>query len=199
MTTHRGGLAPNKYLTPDELQDVRDFIRIRTQTRKSRRSKTDHLIIEILSGSGVRASELIDLRIEDLPGHHKKPVLYIRDGKGGVSRAVDISTSLCEHIAEYVAEFRTEAPIDNTLFCNPRGKPTSYRALHRKIQGIGEDMGLPARLHCHKFRHSFAIKLYGLEHDLLFVSSQLGHSDVNTTCIYAQTSPEASRRQMENF
>jgi site-specific recombinase XerD len=197
---HRGGLSPAKYLTADEMQRVRDFVRDRARKRKSRTAHIDHLIVEILACSGVRAAELCDLRLEDCPLRHGKPVLYVRDGKGNVSRSVDIPEALVKHIAAFCGEYHlAEAPGATPLIATDTDKKLLYRTLHRKLRRIGEEMGLTLRLKPHQLRHSFAVKLYGLEHDLLFVAQQLGHSSVTTTQIYAKTSPESARRQVEKM
>jgi integrase/recombinase XerD len=196
---HRGGLSPTKYLTPQELTDVLEYMLQRAETRDSRLAWTDYMICRVLAGSGIRAAELCDLRIEDLPGHHGKDVLYVRDGKGSVSRSVMISKVLGEDIAQYVAVYRAEAKPEHTLFLSIQATPLLYNALWRKMIILGQEMGLATPLRCHKFRHSFAIKLYAQKEDIIFVSTQLGHKDLETTMIYARTDPESGRQQMEGF
>ncbi len=198
-TRHRGGLPPNKFLSPDELQKVVDYASAQAEKLGSKRAKTDHLIVEIFAGSGIRRAELAGLQIQDLPHWHLKPVLYIRDGKGNVSRPVDISTRLQKHITRYVEEYRKDAEPDEPLFATFSGAHIGAMTIHEKITRIGRALKLKTSLHPHKFRHSYAIKLYGLENDLLYVSQQLGHSSIETTTIYAKTSTEAARRQVEQM
>lgn len=194
---HRGGLSPSKYLTPEELEDVLDYVSAKAEKLGSKRAETDYLIVDIFAGSGIRRGELAGLQIQDLPCHHKKPVLYIRDGKGKVSRPVDISTRLQNHIEQFVEKYRADAELDEPLFATVSGAHIAAATVHEKVTRIGRAMGLTTGLHPHKFRHSFAMKLYALENDLLYVSQQLGHANIQTTLIYARTSPEAARRQIE--
>jgi len=194
---HRGGLAPSKYLTPEEVGSLLAFVQARTRTSKAKKHRDDHLIVDLMTGAGLRAADVCDMRIKDTPTHHKKQVVYVRNGKGQVSRAIDISSALAQHIQEYVAEYRTDAKPGDPLILARTGKPISYMTIYQKIVKIGKDMGMPDTLHPHKLRHSFAVRLYAVENDLLFVSQQLGHSDVSTTQIYARTTPKAARRQME--
>ena len=197
--THRGGLAPDKYLKPYELDQVRDYMIARAQKRKNRRAQTDYLIIDILASAGLRASEVCDLTIQDTPTHHGKEVLYIRDGKGNVSRTVMISKKLAYHIDQYIKSYRPEAGISAPVVITCAGHKITYNTVWRKTNKIGRELGLASPLHPHKFRHSFAIKLYEVEKDLAFVSRQLGHANINTTMIYAHTTPETARRQMERM
>jgi integrase/recombinase XerC len=198
-TKHRGGLAPDKYLSAEELDRLREFVRARAKRRKSRAANTDFLIIEILAGAGLRASELCALQIQDCPCHHQKPVLYVRDGKGNVSRAVDIPNALGDSIAFWVANYRQDQPPEAPLIAAPSGKAIQYETVYRKVRRIGEEMKMPDRLHPHRLRHTYGTALYAVEKDLNLVAQQLGHADINTTTIYAKTSPESARRQVEKL
>ena len=157
------------------------------------------MITRVFVASGIRAQELCDLQLQDLPTHHNKHVLYVRDGKGSVSRTVDISQLLEHELSVYTNEFRFDKPPHAPLFANRNGDKYLYVTLRRKFREIGQAIGLPSSLHCHRFRHSFAIKLYAKEKDLLFVCQQLGHASITTTQIYARTTTEAARRQMKGF
>ena len=196
---HRGGLNPNKYLTPKELDALIEYARARAEKRGSERAKTDHLIVHILAGAGLRAADLCNLTLQDLPGYHKKTAIFIRDGKGNVSRTVEISERLQGHISQFIREYRAGALITDPLILGSRGKPIAYRTIWNKIRNIGKDMDIPGGLYPHRIRHSFAVKLYAQEKDLLFVGQQLGHADVRTTQIYAKTTSEAARRQMSQM
>jgi len=198
--THRGGLSPEKYLSKDELKQVMDYLQARVKAEiPIKGAKTDLMITRVFLGSGLRASELCDLTLQDLPTHHNKRVLYVRDGKGAVSRTVDISQILEHEISVYVNEFRFDKPPEAPLFANRNGDKYLYDTLRRKFREIGQAIKLPSSLHCHRFRHTFAIALYAKENDLLFVCQQLGHASIMTTQIYAKTTSEAARRQMEGF
>jgi len=196
---HRGGLAPQKYLTPEELDALIEYTRARAKKRKSARAKIDYLCVHILAGAGLRASELCALTLQDLPCRHNKPVIYVRDGKGNVSGAVDISTKLSSHIKKFVDEYRADAEQTAPLVLGNRGRPIAYITIYGKIRRLGEEMKTPGGLHPHKIRHSFAVKLYARENDILFVSQQLRHASIQTTQIYAKTTTEAAKRQMEGF
>lgn len=199
------GLMPEKYLAAGELAQLRAYVRRRAHKRKSRAAHTDFLAVEILACSGLRAGELVAtrehpgryLRIRDLPCHHGKNVICIVEAKHGSARSVIIPESLVAHIAKYVQDHRQGAESADPLFQARTGKPMCYGTLRRKLRLIGEEMGLTQRLKPHMLRHSYAMSLYGVEHDLRLVQQQLGHADPQTTTIYANTTAESARRQVE--
>lgn len=202
----RGGLAPEKYLTEEQLAKLRDYAQSRARKYKGRDVETDHLIIEILCLSGLRAAELCALEIRDLPCSHGKPAIEVRKGKGAVARPVLISDALASHIARYVGAFRKEAGAGEPLFLSMTGRPIAYRVVYNKVKrlmlavGIARVRDKPDRRQrdcaCHTLRHTYATRLYAQERDLAFVCDQLGHTNINTTTIYARTAPEAARRQV---
>lgn len=201
MTTkakvHRGALAPTKYLSIEQIAQLREYSRAESARLKSRRARTDWLIVEILCLSGLRASECCALTIADLPCTHKKLLLEVRDGKGSVSRAVHISETLAAQLAEYVTRYRPGGKPSEPLFVGCHGERLRYRTLYEKIKRLGKACGI--EMHPHTLRHSYATWLYSVECDLLFVRDQLGHADVRTTTKYARTAAASCRRQAEQM
>lgn len=195
-TKHRGGLSPEKYLSPGEVAQILGYLEEKHKQRMNQASKTDLMITKTFLGSGLRAQELCDLTMQDLPTHHNKPVIYVRDGKGSVSRTVIISPRLKDELEQYVNDFLAGDPPETPVFRNCDGGKLSYGSLRQKYRRLGEALKLPSRLHCHRFRHTFAIQLYAVENDLVFVARQLGHANIQTTLIYACTNPESAHRQM---
>ena len=198
-TSHRGGLSPTKYLEPDVLAQVREFVRARAHTRKSKRAITDWLIVDILSRAGLRGQELCDLQLRDLPIDHTTPVIEVRQGKGQVSRIVDIPSTLVDHIREYAGEYRRDLFPTAPLIEARTGRAMCYRTLHTKLVGIGQEMGLSQRLKPHTMRHSYACWAYGKTKDILWISEQLGHADLQTTMIYAKTVSADRRANAETL
>jgi len=192
---HRGALDPHDYLTEEQTKTLREYVRAQALGRKSRRAVTDYLIVETLILSGLRASELCALRIGDLPCAHGKQALFVANGKGRISRAVDIRKWLCDRITEYVSEFRPGAGPDEYLFIGAHGRRLDYHVLYDKVERIGRAVGID--LWPHKFRHTFATRLHNAGKDLRFVQDQLGHRSPNTTARYAKTNDAERRRQIE--
>lgn len=194
---HRGALDPEKYLTTEQLTQIREYARTAADRYKSRRARTDFVLVEVLCLSGLRASEVCDLRIADVPHTHKKLTLLVRDGKDSVSRSVHISQALADVIEVYIRTYRANAMPSNFLFVGCHGERIRYRTLYEKVHRIGAACGID--IHPHTLRHSYATWLYSLEKDVLFVRDQLGHADVKTTEIYARTVSASCRRQAEQI
>jgi integrase/recombinase XerD len=193
----RGGLAPDKYLSSDERRRLLEYVKAKAdyaRKMKQHRALVDELIVYLLDGSGLRANELCQLNIGDLPCSHGKNVIYVRNGKGSVARAVVINTELVGRLNSYVGKNRRQGKPDEPLLLNERGNRFEYVSLYSKIVRIGRQAGL--KLHPHIFRHTYATRLYGVEHDLYFTQDQLGHASPITTAIYAKTDNESKNKQV---
>ena len=199
MVTKRGGLAPDKYLSDAQLKKLRQYVKDMADLARQRGSKraiVDELIVELLANTGLRASELCQLNTEDLPISHGKNSVWIRDGKGKVTRTVDIPESLVKRLERFLKLYRKNAKPDEPLLASTGGKRMIYRSVYEKIKKLGKKCGI-GRLHPHVLRHTYLTRLYNVENDLRFVQDQAGHASPTTTAIYAKTNNLARRRQVE--
>ena len=197
----RGGLSPDKYLSQAQQRQFLSYVKAQAdlgRARGSKRALVDELICQLLIEAGLRADEVCSLRIKDLPVCHGKDSIWIQNGKGSVSRAVEIPQKLTRAIKRFCRACRKEVDLEDPLFVSSKGKPICYMTLYQKIRRIGERSGV-GKLHPHMLRHTYATRLYAVEKDLLFVSDQLGHSNVSTTHIYAKTDSESRRNQVERI
>ncbi|APX66398.1 tyrosine recombinase [Sphingomonas sp. gentR] len=142
-------------------------------------------LVELLYGSGLRASELVALPRNAV--HPDRPFLILK-GKGGVERMVPIS----DRARAAVAAWRVHVPADK-LWLFPGGKKHLTRIrLYQLIKALAAAAGIPPdRVSPHVLRHAFATHLLGGGADLRAVQAMLGHADIATTEIY--THVEASR------
>ncbi len=142
-------------------------------------------LVELLYGSGLRASELVALPRNAV--HPDRPFLILK-GKGGVERMVPIS----DRARGAVAAWRVHVPAD-TLWLFPGGKRHLTRIrLYQLIKALAAEAGIPPdRVSPHVLRHAFATHLLGGGADLRAVQAMLGHADIATTEIY--THVEAAR------
>ncbi len=142
-------------------------------------------LVELLYGSGLRASELVALPRNAV--HPDRPFLILK-GKGGVERMVPIS----DRARAAVAAWRVHVPADK-LWLFPGGKKHLTRIrLYQLIKALATEAGIPPdRVSPHVLRHAFATHLLGGGADLRAVQAMLGHADIATTEIY--THVEASR------
>ena len=197
----RGGLAPNRYLSEEQYRKLMKFVRGQGDLARLRgrtRGVWQEFIIEFLVGTGLRASEACNVLISDLPMSHGKPCVWVRNGKGNVTRVVDISQRLCDRTERFVRLHRKGVGPDAPLLVTERHRPMCYRCLHRWVANAGKRAGIGS-ISPHQLRHTFAVRLYGIERDLLFVKDQLGHASVSTTQIYAKTNSKDRRRQIEKL
>jgi site-specific recombinase XerD len=196
---NRGGLAPDKYLSDAQLKQLRQYVKDKADLARMRggsRGVIDELIVELLANTGLRASELCNLNIGDLPIKHGKDCIWIRDSKGKVSRVVEISEKLEKRLERFVKLYRKGAKANSPLLVSERGDRIIYRSIYAKIKRIGEQAGV-GKLHPHMLRHTYLTRLYNVEKDLRFVQDQAGHASPTTTAIYAKTNNTARKRQVE--
>ena len=128
----RGGLAPNQYLSDAQLKKLRRHVKDQAdlaRQRGSMRAITDELIVELLANTGLRASELVNLDVRDLPMSHGKPAVWVRDGKGKVSRSVDIPGSIEKRLRRFVRLHRKRVRPKRPLLVNTHGKRVIYRTV----------------------------------------------------------------------
>lgn len=145
-------------------------------------------LVELLYGSGLRASELVALpRNACRPGRGHMVVL----GKGSKERLVPIS----RRAEAAVLAWEDHVPKDSRyLFPAGRGKPThlSRLRLWQLIKALAADAGIPpARISPHVLRHAFATHLLEGGADLRIVQTLLGHADIATTQIYTHVASAA--------
>ena len=168
-----------------------DYLTVEQLAQVFRVAGPDRMIIAVLVGSGLRASELCALEVRDLGITGGKCQIDVRRGKGAKQRSVFIAAELAAQLRDFVALRPKMSPVFENL-----GSPLLYDTLYKKIKKIGRAAGL-ADLHPHTFRHTFGTLLYHYRKDLFFVSEQLGHSKVDTTQIYAKTLTESKLEQMQ--
>jgi len=200
-TKQRGGLLPDKYLSETQLRRLRQYVKDMAdlaRQRGSRRAIIDELVIELLVNTGLRASELCNLNIGDLPMSHGKDTVWVRDSKGNVTRTVDVPETVNKRLERFVKLYRKDAEPDGPLLISAKGKRMIYRSIYEKIKKLGKQSGI-GKLHPHVLRHTYGTRLYNVEQDLRFVQDQLGHASPTTTAIYAKTNAAARRRQVESL
>jgi integrase/recombinase XerD len=142
-------------------------------------------LVELLYGSGLRATELVGLPRNAI--HPDRPYLILK-GKGGRERLVPISDSA----RAAVAAWRAHVAVDRAwLFPSGKGHLSRIR-LYQLMKALAAEAGIPPdRVSPHVLRHAFATHLLAGGADLRALQSMLGHADIATTEIY--THVDASR------
>ena len=147
----------------------------------------DKAILELLYASGLRVSELSDIKINNIDLNAR----YIRCiGKGSKERIVPIGKKACNAIRKYLKEreYIIKKYNLNTkfLFLKENGKKLTRQDVYVFIRGLGRNIN--KEISPHTIRHSFATHLLENGADLRVVQELLGHSDVSTTQLYTHIS-----------
>lgn len=218
---HHGGMTRRKYLDPETLLEFRKWMALRAKQRKSYRAHTDHLLVEILARTGLRAGEIVStawhpdryLRIGDLVLIGGDPAIEVKAGKGNVSRVVRIASSLAALVTWYRDTYRDGAGPDEPLIVSIRNPKLAarYRTLDCKCKmwsreyaeyvarNGGRPLGLILRAHV--FRHSFSVDfLQKNNYDYRALAEVLGHADPSVTMsTYCHTSEGKARVYADNM
>lgn len=138
------------------------------------------LMIEFLYGSGLRVSELINMKIKDL--ELDKNYGYVRNGKGGKDRLITLPKVVREKIKNLIEMEKLNE--EDFLFQSNRNKKYSIRTIQKIIKNACRKSGIKRAIHPHTLRHSFATHLIENGYDLANVQAMLGHKSPETTLIY---------------
>ncbi len=146
------------------------------------------VIFELLYSSGLRLSEVVNMRIEDL--ELKEKIGWVRHGKGQKDRLLILSDKLIEHLHTYIArEKRKSGP----LFLGRQGKISS-RAVQKAINQAVRRAGIKKAVSPHTLRHSFATHLLEAGTDIRVIQKLLGHASISTTAGYVHVSGEQLKK-----
>lgn len=196
----RGGLSPHKYLSTEQKQKIKTYLddRCKNAAPNTQRAFVNRMIVYLFMYSGLRASELCNLKIRDLPGHHGKDIIHVVDGKGEITRTIDIPSALVAELAVFTEKFRKGARPGSPLFVNEKTTAFKYHSLWQRIKTAGKNAGVKS-LAPHMIRHTYLTGLYNIKQDLRFVQEQAGHADPRTTAIYARTDNTQRKEQVEGL
>ena len=179
-------ITPDKYLTPEETKQLRRTFHEATTIAKSKGIQApvrDALIIELALGSGLRVSEMANLKVEDLYLKRGQASIYVKNGKGGKDRVVDIGSNLKKRILEFLEYRNTDSLY---LFPSERGEKMSRSGIQQVFKKWARKAGLPSHYSIHSLRHTYATNLYKASgYNLRLVQKQLGHSSPAITHVYA--------------
>ena len=145
----------------------------------------DKAMLELLYATGIRVTELISLRVEDI----NLPLEYIRCGSDTKSRIIPIGAQAKASLRRYLDKVREHMllrPEEEVLFVNCNGKPMTRQGFWKIIKAYAKKAGIEEDITPHMLRHSFAAHLIENGADLRSVQEMLGHSDISTTQIYTK-------------
>lgn len=159
----------------------------------------DAAMIELLYAAGLRVSELVNLKLQDV----NLEACFVRVfGKGSKERVVPIGLYAKEKIDYYIKTFRAKL-LKNVasphLFVARAGKPMTRQGFWKLLRKYGQKAGIIRKIKPHSLRHSFASHLLERGADLRSVQIMLGHVDISTTQIYTHVAREHLKKIHEKF
>src|SRR5579863_3563888 len=157
----------------------------------------DRAMLDLLYATGLRVSELIQLRVSDLD--ESQGVLRVI-GKGNKQRLVPVGREALATVCEYFAGQRPQllkGRVSAYLFVTARGTRMTRQGFWKLLRGHGKSAGIFSRLSPHVLRHTFATHLLEGGADLRSVQTMLGHVDIGTTQIYTHVMRSRLRQTVD--
>jgi len=155
-------------------------------------SFTNYLILRMMAETGMRVSEVLNLRLEFVDLNSGK--IIIKEGKGNKDRIVYINNGLLENLISYLT--RTEKGTTGLVFTTRTGGKINQNNINRMIETYRKKAGIEKHISAHTFRHSYATALLRETGNLSLVQRVLGHEDISTTQIYVHLADKDVEEQM---
>ena len=186
-------ITQEDFMSPQQVLTLKEHCRemARKAEGDGRRNPVrDWAILHVALDSGLRVSEICDLRMRDVILDDGGASLIVRNGKGNKKRGVKIGRALRDHLTEFIA-WKAENDESTAgrapLFVSSRsGGALTRTAVYRIFKANAAEVGIPGRFSIHSCRHTYASLLYrASKYNIRLVQKQLGHSSIQTTQIYA--------------
>jgi integrase/recombinase XerC len=153
----------------------------------------DYAILQVFLQTGLRVSELVALRIDDVDLANR--ILHVRMGKGMAARSIELERKAIQAIKNYL----TTRPkvFSEQLFLNYTGEPISERGVRKMVAKYLKLAGIKKKASCHSLRHTFATAKAQQGVSAYRLKDWLGHASLETTQIYVHLSKQNAQREME--
>jgi len=182
-----------KVLTEDEVDRL---LNINLTDNYSYRNKA---MLELMYSSGLRVTELINLKVTDIDLDMALVRIF---GKGSKERVIPLGEYAINALKEYITYHRGGLLKNNTsnyLFLSSRGDKMTRQAFFKILKKIAKEQGIKTEFSPHTLRHSFATHLLKHGADLRSIQELLGHSDVSSTQIYTHITNEKLKENYKDF
>ena len=166
-------------------EDIDKLLNIELKDAYSYRNKA---MLELMYSSGLRVSELLDLRISNIDFNMNLVRVF---GKGSKERIIPMDDIATKYLFEYINLYRNTLLKNNVtdlVFINSRGSKLSRQGFFKILHQIALEQGIKKELSPHTLRHSFATHLLNHGADLRSIQTMLGHENIETTQIYTHVS-----------
>lgn len=193
-------MTHEKFLDDQEVKQFRETIdkAMLFAKRKGRQlAVRDHCILSVALNTGLRVSEIANLKLDDLNLKKGQNSLIVRSGKGGKLRNVRFSNNLKNTIQSYLDYRDKDSPY---LFYSERQEKMTTSAIQRIFKKYAKKAGLSEMYSIHSLRHTYATMLYrSSNYNLRMVQKQLGHSSPSISAIYADVVDEDLEEAVEKL
>ncbi len=168
-------------LTNDEIDALLNQPNVNTQ-----KGKRDKAMLELLYATGIRVTEMIELKIEDVDMN----IGYVNCMHGDKMRVIPVYSLARQAVKDYINEARplmvNGKSKSNTLFVNCNGEKMSRQGFWKIIKQYAVLANISKDITPHTLRHSFATHMLENGADLRSIQEMLGHTDISSTQVYAQ-------------
>jgi integrase/recombinase XerD len=158
---------------------------------ESPKSLRDRALLELLSATGLRVTELVSLDVDDV--NLASATLRVVRSRDDSERIVPIHERAVEPLREYLERGRIQLlrdPEEKALFLNHRGNRLTRQGLWLIVKHYVREVGITEDVTPHTLRHTFAAHLVSRKTDLEYVQELLGHANISTTQVYTQVGQE---------
>lgn len=188
------GLHLPEVLSVEEINSIVDVIDVSTPEGQRNRA-----IIEMMYGSGLRVSELIDIQLSNIDLEHSFMKV---DGKGSKQRLVPLSEEAETQMKLWLIirnGMKIQKGFEDYLFLNRRGAKLTRVMIFTIVKQLAQQAGIKKNISPHTFRHSFATHLLEGGANLRVIQQLLGHESIMTTEIYTHIDVELLRDTVLSF
>ena len=180
------------YLTNDEIDKL-----FTISNNDNPLTQRNILIIEMLYATGIRVSELINIKIKDIDRYNNSIKIL---GKGNKERIVYYGSYCKDSLDIYLNNGRNilNKKSSEYLFLNKNGNKITDRMIRNILDDLEIKSGGSTHIYPHMIRHTFATDMLNSGADLMTVKELLGHENINTTSIYTHVTDEQIRKVYDN-
>ena len=165
--------------------------------KESSKSQRDFTIVNLLLNSGLRVSELCNLKTEDIEFDTGK--IIIHGGKGDKERIALVSDKVMDSLKQYFKS-RLDRNVDSPyFFTSNKGGMFHTSTIEKIVRNIAREAGINRKVTPHTLRHTFATNILKNGGDIRFIQTLLGHSSISTTEIYTHLDSDTMREMFKKF
>ena len=176
--------APKSKKTLPQTLSIDQVIKLINITDNSLLGIRDHAVMELFYSSGLRLSELVNIKLQEINTDDNTATIT---GKGDKTRVVPIGEYAMKALNSWLIErgkIKNISSENKFVFLSKKGLPLGTRSIQYRLKYWAKKQGIPENIHPHLLRHSFASHILQSSQDLRAVQELLGHANISTTQIY---------------